>query len=185
MARKVIALALVLVMVACGSCFAARKKAAKVSFPARNIPHASSLPAAENPVEADLAKGWLHMSFKGAFRGVSELGGLTDWVYLAFIARPQKDMYLAVGQSEVFDSKGLRYKYHAVPKIGGEQVFGREVIGGVFIPVLVGLYMPVGEAGEFPEISRVTVSFSKEALEFRSLQVEEWPVWEEIAEEVQ
>ena len=183
MTRKIVVLAMILVLFTCGTSYAAKKKkTVAVTYTPRAIPRAFFLPSFDNPVETDLKKSELHISFKGAFRGIGEDGEFNDWVYLAFIVRPVKDMYLAVGQSELFDGHARRYVYKAVPKIGEEHTFGREVIGGVAMPVLVGVNMPVAEAGELPAVSRVTVTFSGESLEFRSIQAEEWEMWEEVKE---
>ena len=183
MIRKIVAFAMIIVLFACGASYAAKKKKLPaLTYTPREIPKAFSLPSFDNPIEADLKKSELHISFKGAFRGIDEWDKSNDWVYLAFIVRPMKDMYLAVNQSELFDSHARRYVYRAVPKIGEEHTFGRDVVGGVDIPVLVGVNMPVAEAGEFPAVSRVTVMFNDETLEFRSIQVEEWEMWEEVKE---
>ena len=181
MTRKIVALAMIIVLFACGASYAAKKKkASAVTYTPREIPSSMLLPSFDNPVEADLKKSKLHISFRGAFRGIGEDGESNDWLYLAFIASPQKDMYLAVSQSELFDGRGKRYVYRAVPKIGDERTFGREVVGGVAVPVLVGVNMPIAEAGEFPAVSRVTVTFSGESLEFRNVQSEEGYIWEEV-----
>ncbi|MBQ7544364.1 MAG: hypothetical protein IJT02_05400 [Synergistaceae bacterium] len=180
MTRKIAVLAVIAVMLTCGSSEAAKKKVPAVTYTPREIPSSMLLPPFKNPVEADLRKSKLHISFKGAFRGIDKEGEPNDWVYLAFIARPQKDMYLAVGQSELFDGTGRRYMYRSIPKIGSEHVFGRNIVGGVAVPVLVGVNMPIAEAGDLPSIARVTVTFSGETLEFRNVQSEEGYIWEEV-----
>ena len=160
----------------------AQKKAPAKTYTARQLPQDPFLPSYVNPQEADLKKGKLHVSLKGVFRGVDPLGNPDNWVYFAFTAEPQEDMYLAVGQSELFDSRSREYKYRSVPDIGGERLFGRNVVAGIRVPVLVGVNMPLAEAGEFPSVSRVTITFNGEALQFRNIVAEDWSVWESLRE---
>ena len=91
-------------------------------------------------------------------------------------------MRLAVEQSEAFDGQPHRYMYYAVPKIGEEHAFSLEIIAGVSVPVLVGVNMPVDQAGELPSVSRITITFNKESMEFRNVRVEEWEVLEGLRE---
>ncbi|MBQ7155721.1 MAG: hypothetical protein IJR85_09240 [Synergistaceae bacterium] len=182
MNRKVLALILVIVLAAAGDVFAAARKARQPEYTGRNIPSDPALPSYDNPVEKDISKGKMHISFKGAFRAEDDKGFPNDWVYFAFRAKPQADMPLTVVQSELFDSTAKRYRYHAVPKINDEHAFRSELVAGVSVPVLVGVYMPLTEAGYLPSISRITITFNKENLEFRNVQVEEWATLEGLQE---
>lgn len=182
MNRKVLALILVIVLAFSGTACAASRKVRKPEYQGRNIPSDSQLPEYDNPVERDISSGKLHVSFKGAFRAEDDKGFPTDWVYFVFRVQAKEDMPLAVTQSELFDSKAHRYQYHAVPKIGTEHTFKREIIAGVSMPVLVGAYMPVAEAGEWPSVARVTITFNKDSLDFRNVRVEEWEILEGLRE---
>ena len=180
--KKFIALALVFII--SGSALGASRKSsapAKIYTP-RQIPQDLFLPHYANPQEVDIMKGKMHVSFKGLFRGVDEWGRSGDWVYFAFAVTPQEDMYLAVSQSELFDNHANIYKYHAVPDIGGVRAFGREIIAGITVPVLLGVNMPLSEAGEYPSVSRITVTFNDEALQFRNIIAEDWGTWQELRE---
>ena len=184
MTRKVLVLALVIVMCVCGCSCAAKRTHTKAQpvYKGRNIPSDPSLPQYDNPSEVDVSDGKLHLSFKGAFRSVDDNGYPTNWVYFAFVALAQEDMSLTVAQSELYDSKAKIYRYHSVPKIGDEHTFKRELIAGVRVPVLVGVNMSLTEAGEFPSVSRITITFNKESFAFRNIQTEEWYTWEELQE---
>ena len=182
MSRKVLALILVAVIAFSGTACAARRKASKTEYKGLLIPSDAQLPEYDNPVETDIAKGKIHVSFKGAFRAEDEMGNPTDWVYFVFRVKPQEDMRLAVEQSEAFDGQPHRYMYYAVPKIGEEHAFSLEIIAGVSVPVLVGVNMPVDQAGELPSVSRITITFNKESMEFRNVRVEEWEVLEGLRE---
>ena len=160
----------------------AAKKINKKQYTPRRLLSSINLPKYENPSEVDIERGKLHISFKGVFRGIDNFGNPNDWLYFAFTVRPENDMYLAVGQSEMFDSKAERYKYYSVPQIGSERAFGRELIAGVTVPVLVGVNVPVSTAGEMPSVSRMTVTFNKESLQYRNIIAEEWQTWEELKE---
>ena len=168
--------------IASGCALGAPRKPARPAkmYTARNIPQDHSLPAYANPQEADISKGKIHISFKGVFRGVDDYDMPSDWVYLAFTAEPQEDIYLAVNPSELYDSKSRIYKDHAVPDIGGERTFERELIAGITVPVLVGVNMPISESGESVSVSRITVTFNEEALQFRNIVIEDWSVWESL-----
>ena len=85
-----------------------------------------------------------------------------------------------MSQSELYDSKSRVYKYHSVPSIGGELAFGRELIAGITVPILVGVNMPVSEAGDFPSAARITITFNDDALQFRNVVAEDWSVWENL-----
>lgn len=180
MSRKV--LALILVLVLSGTAFAAKRKPRNTEYVGRLIPSDSRLPEYDNPVETDVSKGKLHISFKGAFRAEDDKGFPTDWVYFVFRVKAQEDMPLTVEQSEAFDGQAHRYQYYAVPKISEEHAFRRDIIAGVSVPVLVGVNMPVAEAGELPSVSRITVTFNKESLDFRNVRVEEWQILEGLRE---
>ena len=182
MNKKVLVLVLLIALCFCGEALSARKVKTQAVYRGRNIPSDSALPPYENPTEVDIAKGKMHISFKGAFRAVDAKGWPTDWVYLAFTANPQEDMSLAVAQSELFDGKAKIYRYYAVPKIGDEHTFKRKLVAGITVPVLVGVNMKVSDSGEFPSIAKITVKFNGESFEFRNFQVEEWSVLEELQE---
>ena len=184
MTRKIFVIVMVLSLSVCSCSFAAKRTQTRPepAYKGRNIPSDPSLPAYENPSEIDVSGGKLHLSFKGAFRALDDKGYPTNWVYFAFTALPQEDISLSVSQSELFDSKGKRYRYYSVPKIGEEHTFKRELIAGVRVPVLVGVNMPVSEAGEFPAVSRITLTFNKESFNYRNIQTEEWYIWEELQE---
>ena len=182
MNRKVLALILVIVLAFSGTACAAKRSVRPTEYRGRNIPSDSQLPPYDNPVEKDISKGKMHVSFKGAFRAEDDKGFPTDWVYFVFRVKAKEDMALAVEQSELFDSHAHRYIYHSVPKIGSEHTFKREIIAGVSVPVLLGVNMPVAEAGELPSVARITITFNKESLEFRNVRVEEWVTLEELRE---
>ena len=184
MTRKIIALSIIIIVLASTSACAS-SKAAKKEYIGRDIPSDPTLPSYENPQEIDIKvkKKKLHISFKGVFRGIDDSGRLTDWVYFAFTAQPQDNMYFAVGQTELFDSHAKVYRYHAVPRIGTEHVFGRNIVGGITVPVLVGVNMPIAEAGEFPTISQVTIMFNKKAFQYRNIVVEDWETYEGLSQE--
>ena len=184
MTRKIFVIVMVMVLTVCGTSFAARRTQTKPqpAYKGRNIPSDPSLPVYENPSEIDVSGGKLHLSFKGAFRAIDEKGYPANWVYFAFIASPQEDLSLTVAQSELFDSKAKRYRYYSVPKIGNEHTFKRELIAGVRVPLLVGVNMPLTEAGELPAVSRITLTFNKESFDYRNIQTEEWYIWEELQE---
>lgn len=184
MTRKIIALFIVITLLASGNAFGASRKSSKPekTYSARDIPQDPFLPVYANPQETDISKGKMHLSFKGVFRGIDDLGMPDDWVYFAFSAKPEEDMTLAVSQSELFDGKARAYKYYAVPSIGGERAFERELIAGISVPVLVGVNMPLSEAGEYPSVSRITITFNGEALQFRNVIAEDWETWEGIRE---
>ena len=184
MTRKFIALLIMISVLASGCAYGASRKSSKPAktYTARKIPTDFSLPLCKNPQEIDLEKGKLHLSFKGAFRGVDQRGFLTDWVYFAFSAKSQEDMYLAVSQSELFDSRERIYRYRTVPYIAGERAFGREIVAGITVPVLVGVHMPLSEAGDFPSVSKITIAFNKEGFQFRNILVEDWEIWESMRE---
>ena len=186
MSRKfVIVLISIALLASVNLCEAASKnsKPAKI-YTAREIPADPFLPSYINPQEFDISKGNIHISFKGVFRAADDFNMPTDWVYFAFTATPQKDMYLAVKQSELFDSKARIYKYHSVPDIAGERLFGRELIAGITVPVILGVNMPLAEAGEFPSVSRITITFNGEAKQFRNIIVEDWQTWQELREKL-
>ena len=183
MYRKVIALflALIVITIALPSESAVPKQSQYArKYTARKIPQDPFLPSYINPQETDISKGNIHISFQGVFRNADEYGNPDDWVYFMFTAHPQKDMYLAVSQSELFDSKSRVYRYRAVPDIGGERVFGRELIAGITVPVILGVNMPLSEAGEFPSVSRITITFNGEPLQFRNIVAEDWNTWQEL-----
>ena len=108
--RKIFVLAVVSIVVISSCAFGAQLRGVRVSSEGREIPSDPMLPVYENPKEIDLLRDKLHISFKGAFRGIDDSGKLTDWVYFAFTVKGEKDKYLAVGQSELFDSKGNIYQ---------------------------------------------------------------------------
>ena len=182
--RRIIAFSLVFVVLVTGCAFGAsrRNRTPAKTYTARPLLQSPFLPAYTNPQEVDLKKSGIHISFKGCFRGADIVGNPSDWVYFAFAATPQNDMYLSVKQSELFDGKARVYKYHTVPDIGGERVFGREVIGGITVPVLVGVNMPVSEAGDFPSVSRITITFNGESFQFRNIVAEDWETWQKLRE---
>lgn len=182
MSRKIFAAVFVIVICLCGNAFAASRTKSQQVYKGRNIPSDPMLPSYENPTEVDIAKGKIHISFKGAFRAIDDKGRATDWVYFMFEAKAQEDMYFGVEQSELFDGEQKTYMYRSVPRIGEDRTFGREIIASVNVPVILGVNMPLSEAGELPSISRVTFTFNKEKLEYRNVKVEEWDVWEEMQE---
>lgn len=182
--RKIFVLAVISIVVISSCAFGAQRRGVRVSSEGREIPSDPMLPVYDNPKEIDLLKDKLHISFKGAFRGIDDLGKLTDWVYFAFTVKGEKDKYLAVGQSELFDSKGNSYKYHAVPKIGSEHVFGRDIAAEITVPVLVGVNMPIRDAGEFPTVSNITITFNKRAFQYRNIVVENWEILDELEQEL-
>ena len=151
----------------------------------REIPYSLNLEKTDNPQEIDIPKltrrnkrkknlARIHLSFKGAFRAQN------DWIYLAFTATPNADTELSVSQSELFDGQANEYKYHSVPTIGSEHAFKAQLISGITVPVLIGAYVPVSQASEFPAISKITVTFNNESFQFRNILVEDWQTWEEI-----
>ncbi len=184
--RRIFVLALVIIVISSGAAAGASRKSSRPAktYTARNIPQDPFLPVYANPQEVDLRKSDIHISFKGAFRGVDDFGRPNDWVYLAFTARPEEDLMLAVSQSELFDGRSRRYKYYAVPDIGGEKAFERELIAGITVPVIFGVNMPIDAAGELPSVSRITIRFNGEELQFRNVIAENWETWEYLRKEL-
>ena len=177
-------LSLIFVVIVSGCAMGASRKTSRPAqtYTARHIPQTPFLPVYANPQEVDLKKSDIHISFKGAFRGTDDYGHMNDWVYFAFTAKPEEDMTLAVSQSELFDGRSRSYKYYAVPSIGGERVCERELISGVSVPVLLGVNMPLDVAGDLPAVSRITITFNGESLQFRNVIVENWETWETLRE---
>jgi len=138
--------------------------------------------------EFDIEDG-LHVSFKGAFRANKKYG--ENFVIFGFVVLPQKDIWLRVNQSELFDSKGTRFNNdnHRTnlgwrPDIGIEKTEEREIIEG--IPMIVQFYfdMPSSKSEELPLIARARFCFNGKWIELRKVQVEEWSVWQEIKAEL-
>ena len=180
--RRIVLLSLFIVVLVSGCAMGAARKSSRQAktYTARNIPQSPFLPVYANPQEVDLKNSDIHISFKGAFRGIDDYGRQNDWVYFAFTAEPEEDMTLSVSQSELFDGRSRSYKYYAVPSIGGERVCERELIAGVSVPVLLGVNMPLDAAGDLPSISRITITFNGESLQFRNVIVETWETWESL-----
>ena len=180
--RRVIAFSLLIAILASGCALGASHKSSTPAktYTARDIPADPLLPAYTNPQEVDISKGKMHISFKGVFRGADDSGTPVDRVYFAFTATPESDMYLAVKPSEMYDSKGRSYQYHAVPDIGGVKSFERELIAGITVPVLVGVNMPLEDTEELVSVSRITITFNDEAFQFRNIVIEDWETWQDL-----
>ena len=44
--------------------------------------------------------------------------------------------------------------------------------------------MPVNEAGEFPSVAQITITFNKRAFKFCNIVAEDWETWEELRREL-
>ncbi|MBQ7220487.1 MAG: hypothetical protein IJS28_05860 [Synergistaceae bacterium] len=148
----------------------------------RVIPSDPKLPKYDNPTEIDI-DGGLHISLKGVFRQVKEKQP-TDWIAFIFVAVPQNDMVISIGQSDIYDGSGNRFTDRSTPLIGRDVTWEREIIGGIPMRVCVWFKMPPSESSVLPSIARVNINFNGKDNQFRNIKTEEASVWESIAEEL-
>ncbi|MBQ7220489.1 MAG: hypothetical protein IJS28_05870 [Synergistaceae bacterium] len=178
--RRLLVIALVLVLAGSASGFVVPSP---VHDTLRVIPSDPRLPAYNNPFEADMEEGMLHLSFVGAFQ-YFEKGAPGETVDFYFTATAKNDMQITIDSGEFFDSKGRRYRHDWWHEIGYERTSKREIIAGV--PVLIKFVYRVARPSPdaLPSVARVRFCFNNSWLEFRNIKLETWDTWLQVSQEL-